>query len=82
MVYVRFPLSLRNVEDFSSRTRALNQSRNRTIFVEQIWSNVRSQDPAETDRWDAFLLKLALAFGRGVCEEQKQDALPLANCGS
>ena len=45
MLYVRFPLSLRNVEDLLHERGIDVSHQNRTALVEQIWSDVRSRDP-------------------------------------
>lgn len=70
-----FPFFASKCGEFSSRERDWNQSWSRTVLVEQTWSDVRSRDPAETDQSDAFLLKLAVAFGRNLREDQWWNAL-------
>ena len=49
MLYVRFPLSLRNVEDLLHERGIDVSQQNRTVLVEQIWSDVRSRDPPEAE---------------------------------
>ena len=40
MMYVRYPLSLRNVEDLLAG-RGIDQPRDGPVLVEPVWSNVR-----------------------------------------
>ena len=46
--------------------------------MEQIWPAVCRRDPREKGQPDARIFKLAVALGRGVREDQRRDALPLA----
>jgi|GEM_PF-1054019 len=86
MLYVRFPLSLRNVEDLlhergieiSHETVRFWWSRFGPLFVEQIWPVVCGRNPQEACQSDACILELAMTFGRGFCEDQRQNPLPLA----
>src|SRR5271163_1544458 len=61
-----------------SRARDRYQPRDRPVLVEPVWPNVRRRDPQETSRAHARLSSVALAFGRGVCEGQRQALLSLA----
>ena len=64
------------------RTRHRHQPRNGSILVEQIWPAVYRRYPQEKGQPDVRILKLAVAFGRGVHEDQRWDALSLAGCRS
>ena len=59
MMYVRYPLSLRNVEDLLA-ARDRHQPRNSPVLVESVWPNVRRGDPQETRRAHAGLSSMAL----------------------
>ena len=63
MMYVRYPLSLSNVEDLPGRAQDRHQPRDRPVLVEPVWSNVRRRDPQETRRAHARPHPVALAFG-------------------
>ena len=63
MLYIRFPLSLRNVEDLLHE-RGIEVSH-------EVWPDVCRRDPAKTGRQDARLQALALALGRGLREDQR-----------
>jgi transposase-like protein len=43
MMYVRYPLSLRNVEDLLAE-RGRHQPRDRSVLVEPVWPDVRRRD--------------------------------------
>ena len=63
MMYVRFPLSLRNVEDLLHE-RGIDISHETAQFlVEQIWPAVCRRDPQEKGRPDARIFELAVASG-------------------
>jgi hypothetical protein len=49
------------------------------FFVEQIWSDVCCRDSEKTGEQDADIFKLAAASGRGLCENQRREKLPLAS---
>ena len=63
MMYVKYPLSLRNVEDLLAE-RGIDISHETVRF----WWN----------RFGARLSSIAMVFGRGVCEGQWQALLSLA----
>jgi len=44
MMYVRYPLSLRNVEDLLAERGDRHQSRDRPVLVEPVWPDVRRRD--------------------------------------
>jgi putative transposase len=77
MMYVRYPLSLRNVED-------LLADRGIDICYETVrfwWNRFGPMFAAEIRKKRvarARLSSVALAFGRGVCEGQRQALLSLA----
>jgi hypothetical protein len=50
-----------------------DQSRNRLVLVEQIWAYVRYRDLSEQGTGDAIGEPLALAYGRGVREDQRRE---------
>ena len=63
MMYVRYPLSLRNVEDLLAE-RGIDISHETVRFwVEPVWPSVRRRDPQETSRAHARLSSVALALG-------------------
>jgi transposase-like protein len=63
MMYVRYPLSLRNVEDLLAERGIEHQLRDRPVLVEPVWSDVRRRDPQKTRRAHARLSSVAVAFG-------------------
>ena len=63
MMYVRYPLSLRNVEDLLAERGIDISHEDRPVLVEPVWPNVRCRDPEETRRAHARLSSMALAFG-------------------
>jgi putative transposase len=63
MMYVRYPLSLRNVEDLLAG-RGIDISHETVRFwVEPVWPNVRRRDPQEASGAYARLSSVAVAFG-------------------
>jgi transposase-like protein len=63
MMYVRYPLSLRNVEDLLAE-RGIDISHETVRFWwNRFWPNVRRRDPQETSRAHARLSSVVLAFG-------------------
>ena len=77
MMYVRYPLSLRNVEDLLAE-RGIDISHETVQFWWNRFGPIFAADPKEADRADASLSSMALAFGRGLCEGQWQALLSLA----
>ena len=71
MLYVRFPLSLRNVEDLLHERGDRRQPRDPAVLVEQIWSDFRGRDPVKPDQPNACAVELAMALGRGFFEDQR-----------
>ena len=55
MMYVRYPLSLRNVEDLLGRARHRHQPRDGAVLVEPVRPDVRRRDPQETGHGHARL---------------------------
>jgi hypothetical protein len=45
MMYVRYPLSLRNVEDLLAERGIRHQPRDRPVLVDPVWPDVRRRDP-------------------------------------
>jgi len=76
MMYVRYPLSLRNVEDLLAE-RGIDISYETVRFW---WNRFGPMFAAEKEAGGAHarLSSVALAFGRGVCEGQRQALLSLA----
>ena len=60
MLYVRYPLSLRQVEDLLFERGIDICHEDRTVLVEPLWPVVCRRDPEEADR-PAQLVELALA---------------------
>jgi class 3 adenylate cyclase len=60
------------------RARDRHQPRDCPVLVEPVWPNVRRGDPQATRRAHARLSAVALALGRGVCEDQRQALLSVA----
>jgi hypothetical protein len=79
LMYVRYPLSLRQVEDRLFETWDRYLSRDGAVLVEPVRSDVRRGDP-QTARSEPVVFPLALTPGRGVRPDQWQDALSLAGC--
>jgi len=77
MMYIRYPPSLRQVEDllFERGLRCL--PRNGVVLVEPVWPDVRCGDP-QAAGLPSIILEQALAPGRGVRESQWRDTLSLA----
>ena len=63
MMYVRYPLSLRNVEDLLDERGIAISHETVRFLVEPVWSDVRRRDPKEAGRAHARLHPMALAFG-------------------
>jgi hypothetical protein len=82
MMYVRYPLSLRNVENLLAERGVDISPRDRPILAEPFWPNVCCRDSEATRRPYARLPAVALAFGRGVREDQRQAQLSVARCRS
>ena len=61
MMYIRYPLSLRQVEDLLIRARYRYLSRNRAVLVEPVRSDVRRGDQEAPSEAGSMLLPLALA---------------------
>jgi len=77
MLYVRFPLSLRNVEDLLHE-RGIDISHE---TVRYWWNRFGPMFAAEIRRkrvQQMGILELAVAPGRNVREDQRRDALSLA----
>jgi putative transposase len=75
MMYVRYPLSLRNVEDLLAE-RGIDISHETVRFW---WNRFGPMFAAEIrKRRVAHMRAVALALGRGVCEDQRQALLSLA----
>src|ERR1700740_2514963 len=76
VMYVRYPLSLRNVGDLLAQ-RGIDISHETVRFWWNRFGPIFA-DPKEADRADASLSSIALAFGRGHCAGQWQALLSLA----
>ena len=78
MMYVRYPLSLRNVEDLLAE-RGIDISHETVRFW---WNRFGPMFAAEIRRRRVAHMRgypqRPLALGRGVCEDQRQALLPLA----
>jgi transposase-like protein len=60
MMYVRFPLSLCNVEDLLHE-RGIDIGHEGAVLVEPVWPHVRRRDPSAAGGPDAESLTLAMA---------------------
>src|SRR5665811_759781 len=79
MMYIRYPLSLRQVEDILFE-RGIDICHETIRFlVESLRSDVRQRDQ-KTSYSDSIIFALALAPGRGLRQDQWRDTLSLA-CG-
>ena len=65
MMYIRYPLSLRQVEDILFERGIRHMPRDGAVPVEPVWANVRRRDQ-EAAHSSSLILELALASGRGV----------------
>jgi transposase-like protein len=78
MLYVRFPLSLRNVEGLLHE-RGIDVSRE---TIRHWWNRLGPMFASEIRRWRVQLLRaffaMAVAYRRGPREDQRRAALPLA----
>jgi putative transposase len=77
MMYVRYPLSLRNVEDLLAE-RGIDISHETVRFW---WNRFGPMFAAEIQKKRIAQMggtSVAMAFGRGVCEDQWQALLSLA----
>ncbi len=63
MMYVRYPLSLRNVEDLLAERGIDISHENGPVLVEPVWPDVCCRDPKEAGGAHARLSSVALAFG-------------------
>jgi len=78
MMYVRYPLSLRNVEDLLfERGIDICHETVRPV-VEPVRPDVRRRDPPQASPAHASLHALEVASGRGLREDQRRDALTVA----
>jgi putative transposase len=73
MMYVRYPLSLRNVEDLRAGDR--HQPGDDPILVEPVWPDVCRRDSEAAGSEHGRLSSVALTFGGGVREDQWQALL-------
>jgi transposase-like protein len=62
MMCVKYPLSLRNVEDLLSE-RGIDVSHDSPVLVELVWPHLRCRDPEEAGSAHAGLSSVALALG-------------------
>ena len=61
MMYVRFPLSLRNVEDLLHERGIEVSHETGPVLVEPFWSDLCRRAPQEADRSNACFVGLAVA---------------------
>ena len=78
MMYIRYPLSLRQVEDIL-RAGHRHLPRDGSVLVEPVRSDVCGRDQEATPS-SSVVFAMALAPGRGIRQDQWRDALSLA-CG-
>ena len=79
MMYIRYPLSLRQVEDILFERGIDICHETVRYFVEPVRSDVCGRDQEATPS-SSVVFAMALAPGRGVRQDQWRDALSLA-CG-
>ncbi len=79
MMYVRYPLSLRQVEDLLFERGIDICHETVRCLVEPVRSDVRRGDP-EAASSSSIVFAVALASGRGFRADQWRDSLPLARC--
>ena len=77
MLYIRYPLSLRQVEDILFERGIDICHEYGTFLAEPVRPDVCDRDP-EMAFSATVIFELALAPGRGVRTDQRRDALPLA----
>ena len=83
MMYVRYPLSLRNVEDLLvERGIEISHETVRWFWWNRFWADIRCRDPKETRRAPAQQSSISLAFGRGVFVKVKWQALFISGARS
>ena len=68
MLYIRYPLSLRQVEDLLFE-RGIDICTRRCVVVEPLWADIRRRDQ-EAAHSSSLILELALASGRGIRTDQ------------
>ena len=80
MLYVRFPLSLRNVEDLLSEQGYRSQPINGAVLVEQVRPDVRRRDPKKTGSEIRHRYKLMRYSPENVrCQSRLLRHKPFAN---
>ena len=78
MMYVRYPLSLRNVEDLLAERGIDISHGNRSVLVEPVWPDIRCRDPQERRRAHARLSRWRWHLDEAFGEGQRQALLPVA----
>ena len=66
MMYVKYPLSLRNVEDLLAERGIDICHETGAVLVEQVWPDVRRRDPPKAGATDEGVHPLEVASGRGL----------------
>jgi hypothetical protein len=79
MMYIRFPLSLRNVEDLLHERGSISAMK-RSALGRPVWHLLCTQDPEAAFGSDAAESAMAVAPGRGFREDPWADSLSLARC--
>ena len=83
MMYIRFPLSLRNVEEILHEQGIdVSHETIRFFLVEQVWPNIRGLDTKGSDQSAAITFELAMASRRGFRENQWRNSLSVAGSRS
>src|SRR6478735_8818914 len=81
MMYVRFPLSLRKVEDLLFQPRNRQLPRDRAAGLEQVRSAVRRRHPPPAGQSDARLSAREVAPRRGLPSGEFTFAVPTTGAG-
>ena len=74
MLYIRYPLSLRQVEDILFERGIGHMPRDGAFVVEPLWADVRRRDQ-EAAHSSSVILAVALASGRGCAKKAREGVL-------
>jgi putative transposase len=81
MMYIRYPLSLRQVEDLLFE-RGIDICHETVRFWWNRFGPMFASEIRTRRVRHRIIFELALAFGRGLRPDQRQDTLPMPRCGS
>jgi len=80
MLYVWFPLSLRNVEDLLHECGVDISHEMMRFWWNRFGPLFAAEIRKKTDSEHSVTLELVMASGRGFCEDQRRNPLPLVGC--